>query len=168
MYEIQSHRKLLFDLSSFASPYIRRLYSNNKPIKENNSLPSIFFYLQIGELKFFSSLKISINLRNNSFEYLFKKISNHRIILWNKSKGQQFFYFVFIPFLLNRWEMKNLSFTKEKLHDTCAKKTNSVAFVYSKKKKKKKKSNILTLILLAFYGNYFPQRPLRSPPDVCC
>lgn len=36
------------------------------------------------------------------------------------------------------------------------------------KKKKKKKSNILTLILLAFYGNYFPQRPLRSPPDVCC
>lgn len=167
MYEIQSHRKLLFDLSSFASPHIRRLYSNNKPIKENNSLPSIFFYLQIGELKFFSSLKISINLRNNSFEYLFKKISNHRIILWNKSKGQQFFYFVFIPFLLNRWEMKNLSFTKEKLHLREEDELGRVR-LFEKKKKKKKKSNILTLILLAFYGNYFPQRPLRSPPDVCC
>lgn len=136
MYEIQSHRKLLFDLSSFASPHIRRLYSNNKPIKENNSLPSIFFYLQIGELKFFSSPKISINLRNNSFEYLFKKISNHRIILWNKSKGQQFFYFVFIPFLLNRWEMKNLSFTKEKCTTPARRRrTRSRSFIRKKKKK---------------------------------
>lgn len=81
-------------------------------------------------------------------------------------KANDFSLLPLIPSLMNRHRDEKSFFweEKEKLRDTCARKANnSVAFVYSRERKKgeRKKSNILTLILLAFYGNYFPQRPLR-------
>lgn len=167
MYEIQSHRKLLFDLSSFASPHIRRLYSNNKPIKENNSLPSIFFYLQIGELKFFSSLKYQLIWETILLNIFSKKFPIIELSSGINRKANNFStsYLFLSSWIDGRWKIF-LSRRKNARHLREEDELGRVRLF--EKKKKKKKSNILTLILLAFYGNYFPQRPLRSPPDVCC
>lgn len=167
MYEIQSHRKLLFDLSSFASPHIRRLYSNNKPIKENNSLPSIFFYLQIGELKFFSSLKYQLIWEIILLNIFSKKFPIIELSSGIKANNFSTSYLFLSSWIDGRWKIF-LSRRKNCTTPARRRRTRSRSFIRKKKKKKKKKSNILTLILLAFYGNYFPQRPLRSPPDVCC
>lgn len=67
-----------------------------------------------------------------------------------------------IPSLMNRHRDEKSFFweEKEKLREE-GEQLGRVRLFEGEEKRERKKSNILTLILLAFYGNYFPQRPLR-------